>query len=404
SLFLGNQAGNLWADGTAPAESVLIGNVPEGEIYERAGSTRLAARAPVRSSRWAVAVERPRVDALDGVRSLVRTLAGAGLLVVGLGALAGWILSRRLTLPLRELTSAAEAVAGGERHDFRPRHERRDEIGRLGIAFGTMVSRLTAGEEQLRRSEEQYRLLFDLNPNPMWVFDRETLGFLAVNEMAVTKYGYSREEFLSMTLRDSRPAEEIPRLLEAVGREAGEDGEPHRWRHRTRDGTGLDVEITGKPLIFNGRRAELVLAHDVTARNELESRFRQAQKMEAIGRLAGGIAHDFNNILSAVIGYADLLVEDFPEDDPRREDAIEIREAGRRGAGLTRQLLVFSRQQVVERRVFDLNEVVSGMHTMLERIIGEDIRLESKVAPGPARVVGDPSHLEQVIMNLAVNA
>jgi CheY-like chemotaxis protein len=126
--------------------------------------------------------------------------------------------------------------------------------------------------------------------------------------------------------------------------------------------------------------------------------------MEAVGRLAGGIAHDFNNILSAVIGYADLLVQDLPEGDPRRADAEEIREAGRRGAGLTRQLLVFSRQQVAELRVVDLNEIVSGMQNMLERIIGEDITLEARLAPGLSSVEADPGQIEQVIMNLAVNA
>ena len=403
ALLLSNHGTEVWVDAAASAESVRVAGEPRVGVYRRDGSERLGARATIAGSPWILAAERPAAQALAGARALLRELTMVGVVALVFGALLGWIMSRRLTTPLHELTTAAEGVARGDLGGFRLAHARRDEIGRLGDAFATMVSRVKEGQAQLRASEEEYRSLFDLNPSPMWVYDRETLAFLAVNRAAVRRYGYSHDEFLAMTLREIRPPEDVPRLLQAIA--TGRDqAEVTRWRHRTKDGTLLDVDIIARPLSFAGRKAELVLAHDVTERNQLEARFRQAQKMEAVGRLAGGIAHDFNNILSAVIGYADLLVQDLPEGDPRRADAEEIREAGRRGAGLTRQLLVFSRQQVAELRVVDLNEIVSGMQNMLERIIGEDITLEARLEPGLSSVEADPGQIEQVIMNLAVNA
>ena len=403
TLLLSNEDGGVWVDAAAPAESVRVEGVPGEGVYRRASVERLGARAAIAGSPWILAAERPVGEALSNAQSLVRDFTLVGLAVLGFGALIGWVMSRRLTQPLRELTTAAESVARGDLSEFTPAYARHDEIGRLGDAFGTMVSRVKDGRQQLKASEEQYRMLFDLNPSPMWVYDRETLAFLAVNRAAVRRYGFSHDEFLGMTLRDIRPPEEVPRLEASIAQgPRGNEAAP--WRHRSKDGALLDVEVTAGALRFAGRNAELVLAHDVTDRNQLEARFRQAQKMEAVGRLAGGIAHDFNNILSAVIGYADLLVQDLPEDDPRREDAEEIREAGRRGAGLTRQLLVFSRQQVAERRIVDVNEIVRGLHSMLERIIGEDVTLESRLAADLSAVEADPGQVEQVIMNLAVNA
>ncbi|HEY2517855.1 MAG TPA: ATP-binding protein, partial [Polyangiaceae bacterium] len=146
-----------------------------------------------------------------------------------------------------------------------------------------------------------------------------------------------------------------------------------------------------------GRRAE------ETSRN-LEDQLRQSQKMEAVGRLAGGVAHDFNNMLSVVLSYSDMMIADLKKGDPIRDDILEIRRAGQRAAELTRQLLMFSRQQVVEPRVLDLNGVLSSMGKMLERLVGEDVELTSVPAPSLGYVRVDPGSIEQVIMNLVVNA
>jgi nitrogen-specific signal transduction histidine kinase len=147
-----------------------------------------------------------------------------------------------------------------------------------------------------------------------------------------------------------------------------------------------------------------VLVEDITERKLLEAQLRQAQKMEAVGRLAGGIAHDFNNLLTAITGYADLALSDLREGDPMRQDMEEILRAAHRAAELTRQLLAFSRQQVLAPRVLDLNEVVQSVDKMLRRLVGEDVELLSVLAPGLGHVKADPGQLEQVIVNLAVNA
>ena len=136
---------------------------------------------------------------------------------------------------------------------------------------------------------------------------------------------------------------------------------------------------------------------------EREVELRQAQKMEAVGRLAGGVAHDFNNVLTAIFGYTDLLMEQFTEDDPRRQDVVEIRHSAERAASLTRQLLAFSRKQMMQPRVLDLNEVIGSLHKLLDRLIGEDIVLELHPGADLWQVRADPGQVEQVLMNLIAN-
>jgi PAS domain S-box-containing protein len=286
----------------------------------------------------------------------------------------------------------------------------RDNDGNLAGVFGIGrdITERKRSEERferaMRESEAQYRLLFDANPNPMWVYDLETLRFLAVNDAATRRYGYSRDEFLGMTIKDIRPAEEVPKLVASF--ESGNALTPVRttWRHRARDGSLIDVEILGSPLTFRGRPAELILAHDITARKRLEEQFRHAQKMEAVGRLAGGVAHDFNNLLTAILGHSELLLGDMSPSDPRRDDLSEIVLAAERAAALTRQLLAFSRQQVLEPHLLDINAIVTQLSKMLHRLLGEDIDLSLALAPELGFVKADPGQMEQVLVNLAVNS
>lgn len=434
-------------------------------------------------------------------------------------------------------------------------------------------------EEAQQESEMRYRLLFASNPIPMWVYDVETLRFLEVNDAAIYRYGYSREEFLSMTIKDIRPPEDVPALLTSVSNVNRGFEEAGTWRHRKRDGQIIDVEITSHELTFAGRPADLVLAHDVTERkraeearlrrttqaalradvstalsqsgvplrailercteaivrdlgaafariwtlnkeenvlelqasagtythidgpharvpvgkfkigliaaerqphvtNEVrndprvsdrewavregmvafagyplivedrlvgvmamfarqpladdtidvlasiadiisqgierkraeealsasEEQLRQSQKLEAIGMLAGGIAHDFNNLLTVIIGYSDLTLMRLSEEDPLHRNINEVGKAAERAASLTRQLLAFSRKQVLQPRVLDLNTVVSELEKMLRRLIGENIELRTALGPDLGNVKADPGQIEQIIMNLAVNA
>ena len=143
---------------------------------------------------------------------------------------------------------------------------------------------------------------------------------------------------------------------------------------------------------------------DMTERRTLENQLRQAQKMEAVGRLAGGVAHDFNNLLTVITGYTDMLISDLGLDDPRRADLQEVRKAADAASSLTRQLLAFSRQQVIEPKVISLEDVVTQAHKLLLRLIGEDIDLATRFGPVPSVVHMDPGQLEQVILNLAVNS
>jgi two-component system cell cycle sensor histidine kinase/response regulator CckA len=259
-------------------------------------------------------------------------------------------------------------------------------------------------EQALRESEERYRKLFHSIADPLFVYNRETLGFLAVNDAAVNEYGHSREEFLSMTIADIRPPGDVGSLWkEAVQTDATAQMRGVR-RHRKKNGEIIEVEMSTYELEFSGRPACLVQARNVTEQRKLEEHVRQGQKMEAVGRLAGGVAHDFNNLLTVINGYSDLLREQLAVDDPTRELLSEIHKAGERAGTLTRQLLAFSRQQVIEPKLLNLNSVVSDTEKLLRRLIGEDILLVTKLDPKLGRVKADPGQIEQVLMNLAVNA
>jgi two-component system, cell cycle sensor histidine kinase and response regulator CckA len=257
--------------------------------------------------------------------------------------------------------------------------------------------------KSLANSEERYRLLFEVNPLPMWVYDAETLRFLAVNEAAVRHYGYTRQEFLAMDITNIRPREEVEALLADMQARGGPGSPvPGTWQHRKKDGTLIDVEITAGKVMFEGRPAALVLSHDVTDRLQLEERLGQAEKMEAIGRLAGGVAHDFNNLLTVISGYTEILLA--RPDVAGGEQLGEIAHAAEQAAGLTRQLLAFSRRQVLHPRVLDLNEIVAGMEPMVRRIIGDDVSVGVRLTPDLAAVEADQAQLERVILNLAANA
>ena len=403
-----------------------------------------------------------------------------------------------------------------------------EQLDHTVYALRQQTEELTRSEHVLRESEESYRLLFENNPNPMWVYDLETLAFLAVNNAAIRHYGYTREEFLAMTIKDIRRAEHVPLLLEEVKRVSQGLSAAGVWTHRKRDGSLIDVEITGHTLIFGTRQAELILIHDITDRKKaeqairaserrfevfmnnspavafikdeegrylyvnepftryfgpqaewlgkrdidmqpleiatrlrendmtvlagesvveleevaptpdgklhhwlvfkfpfrdisgqrvlagmaidttdrkvLEDQLRQAQKMEAIGQLAGGVAHDFNNLLTVISGYSELLQHHLSTDDTLRRHAEQIKIAGDRASALTRQLLAFSRQQVFRPIVLDLNVVVANLLEMLPRLIGEHIELKTALGPEPTLIKTDAGQLEQVLMNLAINA
>jgi len=278
------------------------------------------------------------------------------------------------------------------------------DAGRPGRRLGAMPEgTLRRGAEgALRESEERYRALFDRSPLPMLVYDPATQGILEVNQAAIAHYGYTREEFLARTLLDLRPPEEVERQRRTP-RGSALPWLAGLWHHRTRDGKVIDVEIHSYEITLGGRSLRIAVMSDVTERRNLEEQLRHAQKMEALGRLAGGVAHDFNNLVTAILGYSTLLDQRVC-DEPARRDLAEIRKAGERAAALTRQLLAFGRKQTLAPEIVDLNAVLGNVEELLRRLVGEAISLRLSPGAGLGRVRVDPGQMEQVIVNLAVNA
>ena len=285
--------------------------------------------------------------------------------------------------------------------------ERLPTAVRRALAEEALRQERDHAEDELRKSEEQYRLLFQANPHPMWVFDVETLRFLAVNDAALHHYGYSPTEFLNMTVKDIRPPEEIRPFLESAKSQRhsaalGFYSEP--WKHKKKDGTVIDVEVSAHFITFRGRRAKLVMVNDVTERKRLEEQFLQAQKMEAIGRLAGGMAHDFNNLLMIIGSYAHLTRTALSDEEKTGHYLNHISSAVKKATLLTQQLLSFSRKHIHDLRTIDLNGLVTDFCKMLPSLLGEDVQMKVATSPEECVIYCDKGLIEQVIMNLVVNA
>ena len=259
-------------------------------------------------------------------------------------------------------------------------------------------------EVALRKNEEMFRLLFSYNPLPTFVIDRETLRFLEVNDAAVRQYGYSPAEFKSMTALDVRPEEERTSYLDHLKKIPNEGLYHGTWKHRKKDGKIIQVQIISHELEYAGKQVRLVVAQDISERHLLEQQLRQSQKMEAVGRLAGGVAHDFNNLLMVIKGHTELLLNVLPPAEQYSRKIEQIDRAADRASSLTRQLLAFSRLQVLQPHVMNLNDVVEEMGRLLPRLIGEDIELVIGGSENLGAIRADASQMEQVIMNLAVNA
>jgi two-component system, cell cycle sensor histidine kinase and response regulator CckA len=230
---------------------------------------------------------------------------------------------------------------------------------------------------------------------------------LSWNHGAERIYGYPAAETVGRSILFTSPPDRATETLMLLkGVQHGETVEPFETIRLKKDGTRIHVSITLSPIENSDGRVIGVsaVARDVTESKNMEAMLRQAQKMEAVGQLAGGVAHDFNNLLGVILGYTGLLLDRLDPDDPQRKSIEEIQKAGDRAALLTRQLLAFSRKQVLQPKVLDLNAVIAGAEKLLQRLIGEDIELV--VIPNPALglVKADAGQLEQIIMNLAVNA
>ena len=264
---------------------------------------------------------------------------------------------------------------------------------------------IQAVRKQLVEREELFRLITENAADMIAVVD--TKGRRLYNSPSYEKIlGYTPQELGGTTAATQIHPEDREKVFQAAAdaRSTGV-GRSLEYRMLHKDGSWRTLESRASTIMKGGQVEKLVIVNrDVTERKHLEEQFRQSQKMEAVGRLSGGVAHDFNNLLGVIIGYGEIVQDGTAGDSPLRTCIDEILKAGHRAAGLTRQLLAFSRQQVMDPRVLDLNVVVKDMETMLKRLIGEDIQLRTALDSSLMRIKADQGQIEQVIMNLAVNA
>jgi two-component system, cell cycle sensor histidine kinase and response regulator CckA len=277
----------------------------------------------------------------------------------------------------------------------------------------TLISRQLAAaiehkrnEQALRRSEVRYRSLVQTAVYGIYR-PASKAQFLDVNPALIGMLGYnSALEVLALDPQKDVFLDpgEYSRLVDEFRRTGRMDGFEVRWKRK--DGSAITVRISGRAVATEDEPADVLeaIAEDITERRVLEDQFRQSQKMEAVGRLAGGIAHDFNNLLMVVSGYTEVLLDQLTAENPLHTKAEAIQQASDRATTLTRQLLAFSRKQHLELKVIDVNAIVADMERLLRPLIGEDIELTTSLAPAVGCTRADAGQLEQVIMNLVVNA
>ena len=260
-------------------------------------------------------------------------------------------------------------------------------------------------EDELRKSEERYRDLVENAHDIIYEHDLEG-NYTSINKAGELITGYSREETLELDLAKTIAPEYLEKARQMIRRKlSGQTVTAYELETIAKDGRRIAVEVNTRLVFHNGLPIGVQgIARDVTERKHLEDQLRQSQKLEAVGQLAGGVAHDFNNLLTVIGGYSDLLLRRLPADSPFFASVAEIKKASDRASALTRQLLAFSRKQILQPKVLDLNTLVSDVDKMLRRLIGEDIDLLTITEPDLGQVKADPGQIEQVVVNLVVNA
>jgi PAS domain S-box-containing protein len=337
------------------------------------------------------------------------------LLPIGFGTLLiatflGWRVTRSIGGRLQQMDAAVRALGRGEFHQL-VNVGGRDEIGRLARVFNDMSARLSDLYETLQRSEAQFRSLIENVSDFIVVLQADgTVRYASPSFEREVGEGQSvvGQNIVDLTAEEDRlVVQGLLATVQTKGTTRGESPTPSEaeFRIRQRAGGTRMLEASATDLLQHPAVNGIVVnARDVTERRKLEEQLMRAQKMEAIGTLSGGVAHDFNNILTVILGHTEVLLQNSQSSPTMSEHLKSIDEASRRASALTRQLLAFSRKQVLQPRVFNLNSLIVDLDKMLRRMIGEDIELQTVTDPALRTTKADPGQVEQVVMNLVVNA
>ena len=419
-MLVGNASGALWTDTQrgVVGPSVALDSDRVVEYSTPTGRKYVATQIRLSGAPWSVLVQVTHDRAVQPARSFLFTILVIALLLFLVAAVAAWLLSRQVTDPLSQFTAAAAEFASGD-YGRRIPVQRADELGSMATAFNEMASRVEASVQEreenkrslesansdLRESETRYRQLVELSPDGIMVHRDGIIEF--ANAAMVTILGaHTAKQLVGRPLIDIISPERREAMVARIRRiQNGE--EPLRLTEqavRRLDGSTIDVETIAMRFLADGRPTVLSIVRDVTSRKRLEEQLRQSQKMEAVGQLAGGVAHDFNNLLTVIITYGDLLRSARGDDEELRHDLGEIMGAAERAAGLTRQLLAFSRRQLLQPKIVNLTQLTHDLEKMLSRLLPENIELVTNLADPLGSVSADSGQIEQVILNLAVNA
>jgi PAS domain S-box-containing protein len=406
--------GGAWTDlvGAVEGPPLELLDAESSMAYERGGVRRLGVGRLLPGTELALVVEQEEAVVTAPTRAFLRRLGLVATLAVLIASAAAWWLGRRMTLPLRHLQGAAEGLGRGD-YARRAVEAGHHEIAGVARTFNKMASETEAHVRALEESEQRFRSLVTATTQIVWWTDPE--GNIAQPLPSWQSYtGLSFEKTRgsgwTMALHHEDAASALETWREAVRSRSLYEAE---YRIRRHDGAYRWFVVRFIPVLErDGSVREWVgTGTDVTEQRQTELKLKdrelelqQAQRLDAIGRLAGGIAHDFNNLLTTILVPADLAQRALPADDPLQKDLADIRSGARRASELTKKLLAFGKQQVLSPTLIDVNGAVEAAIRLLGRVIGESIVLEFSPGAEEATVVVDPTQFEQVIMNLALNA
>ena len=364
----------------------------------------------------------PEDAALEGVRKyLIISITMFVLAIIITMVATRFLTARFLVMPVERLANVAGSITNGNLSIRTGLPYANDELGLLAQSFDTMAATLKSqlgerdrAEALLKASEDKFRTIFNHLNDAIFIHDMETKRIIDVNQAMCTLYGYSREEACQLdvsTLSQGQHPYTEKKALERMALASAGQPQIYEWVGKHRDGHLLWTEVSMRLATIDGIDRLIVLVRDIRERKEAEAekksltdQLNQAQRIESIGRLAGGIAHDFNNLLTPIIGYAELVLRETADNPSAMTKVERIMQAAFRARELTQQLLSFGRKQILNMRSIDLNRLINSFSEILKRTIRENVEIHLKLAPELKSIRADRTQLEQILMNLVINA